>query len=366
MTLFVGNMREIAIISIIVIIVLSNGLLFYFQNRTENELRNSLIDQQRDRQVQATRQIAEHVGSDISLVVTMLDGLRDSTYLQAGMVSSEGAKKLLEEKYNQFSYVIDRLFILNKDNIMMLSLAPRGSDTFLNADFSFQNWVDETKGASQPVFSGGFETLGVYREFITIPIFNRETHQYLGIAGASIRTENFFAHYGNINDVNSQFLVAYDKNGTMLANGADRNLVGQNFFDASTQEFIRGNVILNNLTRNLLAGNAGSAVYDYGRGEKLTTQYPILVNGKPAFFLQIVTPTSQIYSVVNNVLSRQNLNMFSVFAAASTIAIIVLLVLLRQWNVILKREVKKRTIELEESFEEMKHYLEQVLKEVKK
>jgi hypothetical protein len=160
--------------------------------------------------------------------------------------------------------------------------------------------------------------------------------------------------------------VAYDKDGIMLANGANRALVGQNFFGTSTQEFTRGNEILNNLTRNLLAGNAGSAVYDYGRGEKLTTQYPILVDGKPAFFLQIVTPTSQIYSAVNNVLSRQNLNMFSVFGAASTIAIIVLLVLLRQWNVILKREVKKRTIELEESFEEMKRYLEKVMKEVKK
>ena len=49
-----------------------------------------------------------------------------------------------------------------------------------------------------------------------------------------------------------------------------------------------------------------------------------------------------------------------------TIAIAVLAVLLRQWNVILKRAVKRRTMELEESFEEMKHYLEQVLKEVKK
>jgi hypothetical protein len=58
--------------------------------------------------------------------------------------------------------------------------------------------------------------------------------------------------------------------------------------------------------------------------------------------------------------------MFSLFGGASTIAIVVLAVLLRQWNVILKRAVKRRTMELEESFEEMKRYLEQVLKEVKK
>lgn len=316
--------------------------------------------------MQATQEITQHIGSDISLVMGMLDGLRNSIYLQEGQPSSDNAKKLVGEKYLQFNNVVDRLFVLNKNNLMTISLAPSGSDTFLNSDFSFRNWVIETRSTLQPVFSGGFESMGIYKEFITIPVTNRENNQYLGIVGASIRTENFFAHYGNINDINSPFLVAYDKYGIILANGANRDLVGQNFFGSSTQEFIRGNEILNNLTRNLLAGNSGSAVYNYGTGERLTTQSPILVNGKPAFFLQIVTPTSQVYSAVNDVLSRQNLNMFSIFGAASTIAIIVLLVLLRQWNVILKREVKKRTIELEESFDEMKHYLEQVLKEVKK
>lgn len=366
MKILAGKEREIAIISIMVIIILSNGLLFYFQNLTENELRKNLFEQGKERQIQATREIAQHIGSDISLVMTMLDGLGNSIYLQQGQLSNDNARKLLQEKYVQFNNTIDRLFVLNKDSIMTLSLASTGSDTFLNSDFSLRNWVIDTRNSLHPVFSGGFESLGVYREFITIPIINRETNQYIGIVGAAIRTENFFAHYGNINDINSQFLVAYDKDGIMLANGANRNLVGQNFFDDTTQQFIKHNEILNNLTRNLLVGNPGAAVYNYGKGERLTTQYPILVNGKPTYYLQIVTPTSQIYSVVNNVLSMQNLKMFSLFGGASTVAIIVLVVLLRQWNVILKRAVKRRTMELEESFEEMKRYLEQVLKEVKK
>jgi hypothetical protein len=361
-----GREREIAIISIILIIISSNGLLFYFQNLTENDVRNNLFEQQKQRQVQATQEITRHIGSDITLVMIMLDGLRNSIYLQEGQTSSDSTKKLLEEKYVQFNHIIDRLFILNKDNIMTLSLAPSGSDTFLNADFSLRDWVTETRSTLQPVFSGGFESMGIYREFITIPIINRENNQYVGIAGASIRTENFFAHYGNINDINSQFLVAYDKDGIILANGANSALVGQSFFGATTQQFIRHNEILNNLTRYLLAGNPGGAVYDYGKGERLTTQYPILVDGKATYFLQIVTPTAQIYSIVNNVLSLQNLKMFSLFGAASTIAIVVLVLLLRQWNVILKRAVKKRTMELEESYEEIKRYLELVLKEVKK
>ena len=104
------------------------------------------------------------------------------------------------------------------------------------------------------------------------------------MVGAVIPTEDFFAHYGNIHDINSQFLVVYDRNATLLAVGASKALVGKNFFGAFTQNFINHNEILNNLTRSLLAGNPGFAVYDYGRGQRLNTQYPIFINDKPVYF----------------------------------------------------------------------------------
>ncbi|MDQ6865339.1 MAG: hypothetical protein M3044_16125, partial [Thermoproteota archaeon] len=76
----------------------------------------------------------------------------------------------------------------------------------------------------------------------------------------------------------------------------------------------------------MLAGNPTAGIYDYGKGERLTTGYPIFVNGNATFFVQVVTPTSQIYSIVNNVLSVQRIKMFSFFAAASTVAIVVLII----------------------------------------
>jgi hypothetical protein len=68
-------------------------------------------------------------------------------------------------------------------------------------------------------------------------------------------------------------------------------------------------------------GESGSAVYNYGRGERLTTQYQILVNSRPVFFLQRVTPTSEIYSKVNSVFSIQNVKIVSLVAAASIVTI---------------------------------------------
>lgn len=114
----------------------------------------------------------------------------------------------------------------------------------------------------------------------------------------------------------------------------------------------------------MLNGNASYAVYNYGTGESLASGYPIAVNAKPLFFIETITPTAQIYSKLNNVLSIQQVRMFSVFAVASTIAIVVLLILLSKWNIILRREVKRRTRELEESYDEMKAYLKTVLEEM--
>ena len=250
MHLLSGRIKETLIISIVVIVILSYGLFFYLQSITESNIRYSLFEEQKMRQIDSTRDVSEHIGSDISLAVAMLDTLANSFYLQQGDVAGDGIKKLMKEKYIQFNTIIDRLFILDKDDIMVNSFAPLGSETFLGIDFSFRDWVKETKSGLTPVFSNGFERQDVYRIFITYPIVNRETGQYIGLVGLSIPTVNFFAHYGNVLDINSQFLAVFDGNATILAVGASQDLVGKNFFGDYTQRFINHNIILNNLTRN--------------------------------------------------------------------------------------------------------------------
>jgi hypothetical protein len=170
----------------------------------------------------------------------------------------------------------------------------------------------------------------IFREFISYPIMSQDTGQYMRMLVTSIPTILFFAHYGNVQDINSKFLVVYDKNGVMLANWASETLVGQNFFGTYAQKFINHNKILNNLTRNLLAGGSGFAVYDYGHGERLTTQYPAYVNNRTLFFIQIVTPTLEICSKIDNALSAQRTEIVSLSVAASIIAIAALVILLKR------------------------------------
>ena len=363
---FIGKEKEIGIVIIISIIVSSNGLLFLLQNAIEVDLRRTTFEQQRELQLRSTKEIAEHIESDVTLVLSMLNGLVNSLYLQQGELGSERTIRLLDETYANYNLTIDRLFILDNDDTMVASLASKPSEFFLGEDFSFRSWVKETRSSLSPVFSGYFERIGIYREFITYPIISRETGEYLGMVVTSIPTVSFFSHYGNVERIDTQFLVAFDKKGTILAAGASNDLVGKDFFGEDVQQFVNHNVILNNLTRNLLSGKSGYGVYDYGNGETLTTQYPIFINSSPEFFIQIVTPTSEIYAKIEEVLSIQQVRILPLIVAASTVAIAVLVILLKKWNIILAREVKRRTKELEDSYEEMKRYIAQVQTELQK
>ena len=168
-----GKEREIGIISIISIIVFSNGLLFYLQNITEANLRKSVFEQQKQLQIQSTREVSQHIGSDVGLVISMLRGLANSEYIQQGQLGSDKTAKLLQDTYNTYNLTIDRLFVLDKNNTMVANLASLPSEFFLGEDFSFRDWVTQTKTTLSPVFAGDYEREDIYREFITFPIVSR-------------------------------------------------------------------------------------------------------------------------------------------------------------------------------------------------
>jgi len=343
-----GRVKRLGIVSIILIVGASYSLFFFLQDMTESNIKKSLFDQQKQKQLDATRAISEHISSDLGSVEARFQGLANSVYLQNGLLSDSKTKRLLEDSYRQISSITDKVFVLDKNNIVKLNLVQPGQKNFLGANVSNLSWIRETL-AQRTVFSDGYTGLdGKFRIALACPIINRETGDYVGLVGGVIPTESFFAKYGNIHSINSQFLVIYDTNATLLAVGASKSLVGKDFFGDYTQNFINHNQILNNLTHSLLDGNSGSGVYDYGRGERLTTQYPIFVNGVPTYFIQVVTPTASVYSQVNGILSTQRLETFSLLAG-TTAAVIVLIIILIKWNSTLDNEVKRRTDELDES-----------------
>ena len=351
MTLISSKLMYIGVISVIIIAVASYGLFFYFQRVNETSIRESIFEQELERQINSTKSVSQHVGSDLRLVTSMLQDLANSLYIQNEMLSGDNVNNLLEEKFNQLNSVtkVDSLLITDNEGVITTHKASAGMKTFVNIDISSNDYMKQTMDGLQPVYSNGFTGIdGKYRIVITYPITSVKDGHYIGTVVANIPTIEFFKNYGNVNDINSQFLVAFDKNGNLLAVGASGDLVGKNFFGNETQQFINYNKVLNNLTQYLLAGNAGHAMYDYGKGERLNTQSPILVGTQPVYFIQVVTPTDRIYLKINSVLFTEGIKMFSLLTG-TTAAIIFLVFLLRKWYSMLENEVAKRTRDLNES-----------------
>src|ERR687885_809349 len=113
-----GRVRRLGIISIILIVGSSYALFFYLQNITENNIKNRLFDGQKQKQLDSTKAVSQHVSSDLDLVMARLQGLANSAYFQNGLVSDNKTKRLLEENYQQTNSIIDRLFVLDKNNIV--------------------------------------------------------------------------------------------------------------------------------------------------------------------------------------------------------------------------------------------------------
>jgi signal transduction histidine kinase len=348
MSFFSSKVKTIGFLSVIVIVTFSLGVFYIIQNISESEVRDSLVKEQVERQRTSTMAISQHIGSDLNLVMAVLDGLANSAYLQSGELSAEKTKNLMEEEYATIEGVVDRVFVLDKNDIVTIGLSKSGKDRYLGSDFSQRVWVQQAKETMKPAFSEGFERQGLYTIFIAMPIENRETNEYLGLVGASIPTESFFSNYGNVHDVNSQFLVGFDKSGTLLAVGIDRTLVGKDFFGPAVQAFVSHNAILNNLTRNLLNGKAGYAIYDYGRGERINTASPISIEGQNTYFMQLVTPTNLILSKIADTLSTERLKSYSLLVGTLA-AVAVLIIFLIKWSNSMEIEVRKRTFQLNES-----------------
>ena len=309
----------------------------------------------RDRQMEATKNMAGYITSDLRLVLSILQGLAGSSYLQEGELYGDRVQKLMIESFDQINNItkIDGLFITDSDDVITANVVGEGQRSFVNIDISFRDYVQETKNNLRPVFSDGFEGIdGIYRIALTFPIINRENGRYIGMVGVEIPTIDFFARYGNVYDIKSQYISALDRNSVQLIHPV-KSLIGTPFFGNYTQEATGHNKILNNLIQTVMSGKPGSAIYEFKNGQRLTTGYPISLQGNFEYFLFIITPTADIYTHVNDVLFTERLKMSSLVTGA-TAAIVVLILFLIKWNSILHNQVKRRTRELEESNEQLK------------
>jgi signal transduction histidine kinase len=345
--------KEVAIVVIVSIFIISIVTLFYSTYDVQRDVRESLFEQQKDRQLSQVELIANNIRSDSQLALSHLRGLANSLYLQNGDLSGNATENLLKDTYNEVNGIGDRLFVIDNKNIVRLNIVPEGENPFIGTDMSSIDWVTEARAKLAPMFSKEVVGLdGKHRIFITHPIINRQDGNYVGLVGLAIPTVEFFEKYGSVYNIESQFLVAYDKEGNYIATPRTE-LLGKNFFSEEVQKFFDYNADENRLYGQVFGERIPSyAVYDFGGGERLNTGYPVMINGEAAYFIFVVTPIETIYSQIDNILSRQQVDLL-IQRLVSIAAIAAVTFFVIRLNNKLKQKVKERTKSLEELNEKL-------------
>ena len=356
---FHRNLPKIGIILIVSIIALSYGLYFLFQEIAENDIKQRLFEQERQQLLDANKAISRNIISDLDSILTKLKVIAVSPFLQEGEDTQawDRSEPLVQEMYDETKGLVgktDGMFVIDKSGIIRVNALTeeeqKRQNTFVGTNISHREYVNEAKTTHQPVFSTGLFSLdGVYRMFIAYPILNGETNEYMGLVSASIPTVDFFSRFGNVYDVQSQYLIALDRNANYLTHG-NRELVGTNFFEEAARNSSASSAALNELVDGVLSSESGYTVYDSAEGERLATAYPVSVYGErsPSYAVLITTTTSQIYSQIENILLGQRIETFALLGII-TVAVILFTAFLFKWNSSLKAEVQGRTKELNES-----------------
>ena len=132
------NGRRIIIIFALIIISFSFTLFFYFQQQSENRIKNTIFEQQLKNQMDTTKALAENIKSNLFFIKASLQGLAYSKYLQEGDFLSNNSHKILESRYAQINKITpsDRLFLLDKNGIAKANIVSKGQKSFIGQNFS--------------------------------------------------------------------------------------------------------------------------------------------------------------------------------------------------------------------------------------
>jgi signal transduction histidine kinase len=149
-----------------------------------------------------------------------------------------------------------------------------------------------------------------------------------------------------VNDPNSQYLAELDRNGTVLIS-TSRDIVGRNVFS----EYVYNTHVDKSAYdhyRRVMDGSPSISTFSFRTGDRINIGEPIILDGKPAYFLLVVTPAASIYADMDRVLAThrtENLLLLGGLSAAVSLSVFFLI----RWNNTLSKAVQVRTRQLEDA-----------------
>ena len=84
-------------------------MVYFFINRilTEQNIKESIFDQYKDRQIETTQIISQHIGSDLKLIMSILQGIADSPRFQQGELYGDKILQIVKDKFSQVNNITE-------------------------------------------------------------------------------------------------------------------------------------------------------------------------------------------------------------------------------------------------------------------
>lgn len=343
--------KFVAGFGIIAILGISFVAYFALQSNYEQELRSTMFEQYKQTQVQYARSVSQNIGSDLDSLMDNLKTLSAYPTIQNGDFTGAKADKLLQATYNQTlqSANVDGLFLVDRNGKIVNYVSnSTHKPNLVGYDLShFGAYREYLANGRKPTFSNAYilPEDGRLRVALLYPIYNQDTGEYLAAIRMPLVLHDFLSKYGNLDDINSQYIVVLDKNATFLSTPLKSN-VGVNYFSNQNQAIIANPLDVEHF-RTVLSGKEHTALFAIKNyGERLNTGEPIILDGKQQYSVFVVTPTAAIYSQIDSVIAEQR-TVFYVLQAGIAAGIGIAVFFLVRWNGALERAVKKRTVDLQ-------------------
>ena len=267
----------------------------------EANIRDELFSNQIEIQQTVTDGIARNINSELKIIFLELSILSNSNELQKNFNSAESLN-LIHTTFNKIETLTPITgLILTEQDATVVAHFPFSQHPLTGIKLSGTP-IERTQETLESQMSSwlGPPAFG-YQLAMIHPVIDEGSDTLKGMILLAIPADQFFLRHGNIYDIDSRFLVAFDKFHNYMTN-PDERLIGADFFGPAVQKEFEQNEVLNAHYQRLFDGNSGYAIYDLGVGEVINTATPIPVSEKDYLYVSVITPTATISDRVNEII----------------------------------------------------------------
>jgi signal transduction histidine kinase len=324
-------------------------LSFQYSSRTREQILDVASENARSTANIQVQDLSVALASKVDTVSTNLQVMTEAPLIEEQNV--ERTVQLFNAAYDSTSDFASSYFWVDAEGKLLWANAfvnETLAQQYIGGDRSFRDYYIQPRDTLMPYYTTLIESVdSVPRLYIGHPIIGDSDGEFKGVIVAAIDLDEigrFAEEQLASNSESSTGLM--DKNGVVLYSSNSLESTGRNIFDPEIQSSLPPEIkdSFNQLIRNALDGQTGSADFSVGNNAATIAYRPVTVRGNEFAVLFVVTPHVLAGNAAALVEQMQVLNTFIIMAIGAVASVTAVVML--TWNKRLSNMVDGKTQEL--------------------